>query len=532
MLRPADLSGFGGGGGRPPVNIQVNFVPGEVNAFKDSRDLAKETNVELEKGNALLRERQRISGPGSSIPGMPQGGGISFGGRPATPGPGVLGQDTSSIDRMIADAQARRAGATRPIMAELVPHAAGGVGGGGFMSALASPSPALLGGLAAGAAAVGLAFHNLAMEVPNLRGALQDWEADLAARVSRQLSPEGTAGQIGSALSRQAGRVPIIGGPLSFGIGASTALAGGAWNYLTEADEVVRTQDNLARAEQRALFNQVQQRRLDARFSIGLSTNLAGAGAGGIGVGGLGQNVLANSQQRRFLEGALSATAGNDPQAGFQLQGNDRADALMRLRDIRLEEVDLARQAHTEGMRAWEAQLDIEKQVLALRQQEKDAVEQSTKKQIEGLAGLSTSELRRAESAFRSAQDGSVTRREAQILQQTGFGDLGAVQSFTQDRVRSNAPQIFARLQQALTQSREAEDRQTEAMADFLTQMNEVRESGKKVIQEIAAEAVKVAKELLEQAKQSKNDAVDESTAQTKVQGKQVLRAPGFSGSR
>lgn len=515
MLRAADLGGLGGG--RPPVNIQVNFVPGETNAIKEALADAKSLNEELNKSNGLMRN------VGQSVGQNVAGGGSSRGG--GSPGD-VPGRDYSSIDRMIADAQARRAGAARPIMAEFAPAAATRTGG--IASAIATPGPAMFAGVAAGAAALGLALHNLAMEVPNLQGALQDWEANLLASISRQLSPQGTTRQIGSAISRKLGAIPIIGGPIGFAVEGGMSLAEGAWNLATGADDVVRTQDNLQRAQQRALFNQIQQRRIDAQFMNGLSTDLTGAGTAGVAVGGLGAQVLTNSQQRRALQSALGATASGDPQAGFQLQGGDRADALLRLREIRLDEVNLARQAHAEGMRAWEGQLEIEKQVLALRQQEKEAVEQSTRRQIEGLAGLSTSELRRTEAAFRSAQDGSVTRREAQLLQRGGLGNLEAVQNFNQDRLQTNAPQILAKLQQALTDARTAEDRQTEALADFVTRMNDVRESGKKVIEEIAAEAIKVAKQLLQEARDAKNDAVDEITAQTTVKGGQISRAPGI----
>jgi|GEM_PF-5228271 len=71
MLRQA--GGGSSGGGRPPVNIEVNFVPGSgPNALKQAREDAKALKADLD---AIGSHRAWGGGPGGSSPGIPGGGG-------------------------------------------------------------------------------------------------------------------------------------------------------------------------------------------------------------------------------------------------------------------------------------------------------------------------------------------------------------------------------------------------------------------------------------------------------------------------
>lgn len=460
MLRPA--GGFGGGD-RPPVNIEINFVTGSGdNAFVKARADLKALRADLDDFN----RHATAMGLGGVGGGTATGGGVAGTARAAAPG-FVVGRGSrfsasdasreasetvwatnrvveanralaqsardvatayiamntasqvagsiqfgggggtggvassagmSSIERMLVNAQRRRQGLgplTDPTIAAAAAAAAAGgggmSGGGAVASFIASPAavPAAIVAAVAGVAA---------SRTPQGVDAIGGYGSWLEG-VTRE---EGFAQQFLKSLG---------------GLTGADITGRGNWRNPVQwyRDTMLGPYVEQAQTGERVNRMLADQQARNATYQLGQLSALSSTG--------FGLDPLAAAQAQNRLR--VSQLQDQFGRASFSF--DQRYEAGEALKQAALEQLNLKRQ-----------ELAVQQGILETAKRQKDVVDA----QVAGLAGMSNADLRRAERAYQSSLDGTVTSREAEILRRAGMGDLQAVRDFNLSRSRDLAPSL------------------------------------------------------------------------------------------
>lgn len=541
MLRPAgDMGGFGGGG-RPPVNIQVNFVPGDVSAFKAGTADTKAMNAELERSNALLRERNALLGGGgggaASVPGSIPGGGTSRG--VATPGSngipvfipprggGAVADpgNMRPIDILQANIERRRQGLP-DLPDPTIAAAAANVAAGGAADGIAAGR---FGGLAAGALGVasspwtilgGSLVALAASRTPQGQEAIGGWGNAIGSTVESYTRPNGFLSHLGSNLTMG------LGGPVARMTGLSAA---GGWAIEPWRDSA-RTAENLSAAEERARWMRHQFRADDLQASIDVQGQLRTASIPSVLDGTIAGAQQANQSRIDTYNSALNRTATDDPQSANRFQGKERAEMLGGLIEARKTELGLARQAHEETVGYWRTTLQGLGKELDMRVKATELAEKEVNARTASYAGQSPSQLRALERAYDDATDGDgkLSKRNQKLLNMDGsFGDLPELQRANRENLEKYAPDIAARLQKPLDEAKAAQEATQKAVEDFSEQMAGVQDRSAEAVRKIADETIKAIKDLEEQRNQSMRDMVDELRSQVDAKSNEPSSVPG-----
>lgn len=299
-------------------------------------------------------------------------------------------------------------------------------------------------------------------------------------------------------------------------------------------NELDRTEERLRRQQLGAADIRRWAMGDEARFMAGMGSDLARTGSLLFGSGPLLERQLAqNRAQQGVLGGRLSATAvPGDPQSGYMLQGNDRAQALEQMRGIKQQEVALQEQMHARDMAHWRAVAQSQDEVLQKRLQEKQIVEEQVRGRAAALSEMSPGRLRALERAFQDAtnNDGQLSPLNARLLNQNrGLipGELPDLDRFNLDRARRSAPGITSRLDQAIRDADARIQSVQTASENFAEKMTEVGKKLEESINSIRESATKVIDQLNQQILDAKNDAIDEAIARGETANGQTVRAPG-----
>lgn len=320
-------------------------------------------------------------------------------------------------------------------------------------------------------------------------------------------------------------------GVATFGVSEAIPSLRGYWGAAAELD---RTDERLRRQQLGAEDIRRWAMADEARFATGMDAGMARTGSLLFGSGPMLERQLSqNRAQQSILGGSLSALAiPGDPQSGFMLQGEGRAQALQQLAAIKQQEVALQEQMHARDMAHWRAVAQNQDEVLQKRLQEKAIVEDQVRSRASSLAEMSPGQLQRLERAFQDATDGDgrLSNANRSLLNRNrGLipGDLPELDRANLDRARRGAPGITSRLDQAV---RDADARINEiqtAAEDFAEKMAAVQEKSAESLKRISDEAEKTFTKIIDQIEQAMLDKIDEMTATGDVKSGQGPRAPG-----
>lgn len=314
----------------------------------------------------------------------------------------------------------------------------------------------------------------------------------------------------------------------SFGLSEYTGSPWGAMDDLDRTDARLKRQQFGAEDIRRWAMGD------EARFMSGMAANMAGTGSLLLGSGPMLERQLSQNQaQRSILGGSLSALAQpGDPQSGYMMQGQDRAQALEELRALKQQEVAIQEQMHARDMAHWRSIAQIEDAVLQKRMQEKAIVEDQVRSRASALSEMSPGQLRRLEQAYKDATDGdgklsnlnrSLLNRNRGLIP----GDLPELDRANLDRARGGAPMLTGRIEQELSKANAAVESQLRAVEDFSEKMAAVQEKSTENLRKITEEAVKVITRFTDEIKQAIMDMIDEAVANGSISNGQGVRAPG-----
>ena len=541
MIAPP--GGRGSFGGRPPVNIETNFVPG---AGKSAFAIAREENAALQKE---LKETQgMIDRMGRGGAGGMGGGGVrgntsnerfnniggTFSAQSVFLNAARAQEATAAANRISAahreiETSARKAvtetvalnsalGQTAQRMAMRVP-------GGGMAAGLATSAAGAMGGLAG--ASVGLPL--------TLAGGLLGLAAINTPQGEQAVGGFGHyLGSTAEAYTRRGGFLDnfignITPGPVGYAAQLGRYGLDSSYGLGPFRDEA-RTARQLADTESRAAQRRNWAMADDARFQLGFSGELQSSRLMASLDGTLSGAQAGNARERAIYESRLSATANGDPQSGYMLQGEARANALGGLIENRQQEIQLATQAHEATTATWRTVLESQTKIMELRAREVQLVEKQVNARTAGYAEQSPGQLRALERAYRDATDGDgqLSRRNRSILNRDGsFGDLPELQRANREQIEKYAPNIAARLQQPLIEAKAALEASQQSVEDFSEQMAEIMSKSAGQVKAIADAAKKAIEELDKQRLEAMQEMIDEVTAQRNTTRNSQTQSPG-----
>lgn len=188
---------------------------------------------------------------------------------------------------------------------------------------------------------------------------------------------------------------------------------------------------------------------------------------------GIGMDAMAAAQAQNSLRRSQLSTD------FFDTRGGDSLDATYQfgegLKEAAREQLSLKQQ-----------ELSIAQATLEARKREKDIVDQ----RVAGLAGMSDTELRRAERAYQSSLDGSVTRREAETLQRAGMGELQAVKDANLSRASGIAPGLTAYITREVARIQEDSTKVAEEIAALTKEIGKAADGTGKAATGLIAETL------------------------------------------
>lgn len=584
MLR--QTGGFGGGGGRPPVNIEVNFLAGDNNAFKQAREDVKALKADLDS----IARHSFFNGGGGGGGFAPGGGGgvptapgtvptiVPTAPRPGTPGgsgggPGAIGPrstgryiDSRSDDQIKRDHAAYLAwlAASQTRFSDDARRRA--ADDAEFMARQASKIHEAYKGAAIGAASAldpfsgggsGRSIDYLQANINRRRQGLPDLPDPTIAAAAANVGA-GAAGAYGS-------------GFLGTGIAAGVAIPAGALAALAGVAAVNTPQGTERIGSFGGWLEGVTREEGFAQQFAKSFGRLTGANLGGDGgwrnpvqwyrdtaLGPWVEQAQTGERVNRML---ASQSAGN---MGYQLGqlselssagfGMDALSASRAQNELRISQLsdqfsnraslspdqqfqagEALKGALQEQLQLKQQELSIQQSILDTRIRERDAVEQMVSSQFGSLAGRSRGELRRLDRDFQSIEGGSNDYRAANRLAAAGI-NTPEVSQIRENYVREAAPGIASYLQGMRDTVRASVDRQTELVATLTTQIGIASDGQIKSMTGLAEAILKrfeeidaAQKTIIDQiVTQKKNDGVKNSQ-QSRVPGAGV-RGPGVGG--
>lgn len=543
------MTASGGGGDRPPVNIELNFVSGTgKSAFAEAREEIAAIKKEIAEINAMgIGGGRGVGGNGGAIGGTSVGGGTRAGGRGVAlpnvphlnPAARTLAEDISrankQADKLLADmdaADAARAGRWRQGAVNAGQIVGRGVAAGSGSPALGGAIAGGIGSVAgtpwgAGVAAFGaLTLGSAALQTPqggNMTSAFGGW-LDNQTRHRQGAASDGFLREFGDSLGGMAfGNVGRSGRAIKWG--ANWAL-GGIPGYLNEGwQEQGRTGRAADAADYRRRFNLNQMSGDEARAEAQANFDSSSA-MHGVGV----SRTLLSARQEQLGQsmGRLNAQATDDPQSGFLLGGQSRVAEIDRAMGANSQVRQAAQEEHDATMGHWRSALEIQTQIMEKRLQEKAIVEQQVNSRVGDLASGSKGDLKRLERAYQDATDGDgkLSRKNAIELHRGGLGNLSGVQDVLNADVQKNAPGLYAHLQQLVVQKQKEADAAQTSVEDFAEKMAGIRDSTATTLKTITDMAAANEKKLNEMLLEAMRQVIDERMAANNVQSSGQVQAP------
>ncbi len=544
MLLPT--GGFSGGGGRPPVNIEVNFLAGDNNAFKQAREDAKALKADVLEINRLTGSGFGVVGGGGVTGSVPMSRGTA--GTAAVAAPSFIAggrsrfsasevsmeaAETARATQRIADANRTLAQSAREVATAYVAmNTASGMG-----------STIRLGPDASQMRPIDLLQAN----IERRRRGLPDLADPTIAAAAANVAARGGAGAYG------AGALAGVGGASAVALpaGLLAALVGGIAAGTPQGIEAIGGFGGFLERNTRAEgFAQ--------QFFGRAGQVLPGAGIGGSIIRGFRNTVLSpfveqsetGERVNRMLAGQAAGNVGYQlgqlselSSAGFGMDALNSAKAQNDLRisqlsdqfynraslspDQQFQAGEALKAAYQEQLQLKQQELSIQQSILDTRIRERDAVEQMVSSQFGSLAGRSRSDLKRLERDFQSMEDGTLGLKGANRLAGAGI-NTPEISQIREAYVRESAPGIASYLQGMRDTVRASVDRQTELVATLTTQIG-VASDGQIKSMTGLAEAILKRFEDIDAAQKSIIEQITTQKKNDNVKSRQGVRAPGVA---
>lgn len=473
-----------GGGGRPPVNIEINFVPGSgPNALKEAREDAKALKADLD----ALSKHSMIGGGGPVVGGTssPVGRSGAAGTAGAAAPSFIAGRrsrfsasevsfeasETARATQRVTEANRALASSARDVATAYV--AMNTAKGTGATIGL-GPDPSKM-----------RPIDVLHANIQRRRQGLPDLPDPTIAAAAANVAAGGAAGAYGSgvlgtgiaaSVAIPAGILAALGGVAAARTPQGTAAIGGLGGWLEGAtreegfaQQLMKSFGSLTGANvtgQGNWRNPVQWYRDtmltpwvdEAQTGAGVNRMLAGQSASNVGYR-LGQ--MSELSSTGVGMDALAAARAQNQMAIGQLEDRVFGRASSAPSD-RIQDIESLKGVYREQLSIKHQELAVAQSILDTRRREQDVINQN----VGSLASMSTADLRRAERAYQSSRDGTVTEREAQILMRVPGGrDLPAVQDRNLSRAMQYAPGLTGETTKEVARIREESEKASKEIA-------------------------------------------------------------------